>query len=128
MTGSALAARPRFLAAMRVTVILQAVALLVQAATAGTLLASPDGRALHGVTALAVVATAAAQLLVAVLVWRPGGGSPRFIAGSAFMLVLSLAAAALGDLHAPELHVPLGTLLFGGSVVLVVRAWSGRRA
>ncbi|TYB53522.1 hypothetical protein FXF51_49400 [Nonomuraea sp. PA05] len=114
--------------ALRVTVILQAVALLIQATTAGTLLASPDGRTLHGVTALAVVATAAAQLLVAVLVWRPGGGSPRFVAGSAFMLVLSLAAAALGDLHVPELHVPVGTLLFGGSVMLVIRAWSGRRS
>ncbi|GAA4923614.1 hypothetical protein HD597_011171 [Nonomuraea thailandensis] len=117
---------PRFLPAMRVTVILQALTLLVQAVTAGTLLSSPDGRMLHGLTALVVVGTAAVQLLVAILVWRPGGGSPGFIANSAFMLVLSLAAAALGDAHVPELHVPLGVLLFGGSVMLIMRAWSGR--
>ncbi|MCF6476394.1 hypothetical protein FAF44_49855 [Nonomuraea sp. MG754425] len=113
---------------MRVVVTLQAVALLVQSITAGLLLGSPDGRMLHGLTALAVVFTTAVQLLVAILVWRPGGGSPRFLANSAFMLVLSMAEAALGEAHAPGLHVPLGVLLFGWSVILLLRVWSGGRA
>ncbi|MDP4505294.1 hypothetical protein [Nonomuraea turcica] len=37
---------------------------------------------LHDLTALVVVFTGAIQLLVAILVWRPGGGSPRFIINS----------------------------------------------
>ncbi|MDP4505325.1 hypothetical protein [Nonomuraea turcica] len=79
---------------------------------------------LHGLTALVVVFTGAIQLLVAILVWRPGGGSPRFIINSVFLLILSMAEAAIGEARAPELHVPLGVLLFGGSVVLLSQAWS----
>ncbi|MDP4511528.1 hypothetical protein Q9G87_57045 [Nonomuraea sp. G32] len=125
--ASARNAVPRFFPTMRITVTLQALALLIQSITAGFLLASPDGRMLHGLTALVVVFTGAIQLLVAILVWRPGGGPPRFIINSAFLLVLSMAEAAIGEAHAPELHVPLGVLLFGGSIVLLSQVWSQGR-
>ncbi|MFD1539271.1 hypothetical protein [Nonomuraea guangzhouensis] len=115
---------PRFFPTMRITVILQAAAMLTQAITAGLLMSSPDGRALHGVTAVVAVAAGAIQLLMAILVWRPGGGSPRYVVNSTFLLVLTLAEAALGDTHVPAVHVPLGVLLFGGSVVLLSRVWS----
>lgn len=115
---------PRFFPTMRITVTLQAAAMLTQAITAGLLISSADGRALHGVTAVVTVAAGVIQLLVAILVWRPGGGSPRYLVDSTFLLVLTLAEAALGDAHVPALHVPLGVLLFGGSVVLLSRVWS----
>ncbi|MDP4511524.1 hypothetical protein [Nonomuraea turcica] len=49
------------------------------------------GRALHGLTALAVVILSALQLLLAILVRHPEGGSPRLILTGTFMIVLSLA-------------------------------------
>lgn len=47
---------PKFFPLLRVMAVVQAAAFLVQAVTAGQLLSSPGGRALHAATAIAALA------------------------------------------------------------------------
>ncbi|MQY05461.1 hypothetical protein [Actinomadura macrotermitis] len=110
---------------MRVTVAVQAAVILAQAFTAGLLLSSvPEGRTLHSALTGAVLLAVVANLVAAALVWRRGGGSPRVVAQSVPMVVFTVLQAALGATHVRELHVPLGVLMFGASVMLAMRVWS----
>lgn len=118
--------RPRFAATMRVTVTLLAIALLTQAVTAGLLLSTPGGRMAHSATAAFVVLAGVVQLVAAILVWRPGGGSPRFALISVFLLVTVLVEGLAGAARLTALHVPLGALLLAGGAVLASRTWSRR--
>ncbi|MHA6623417.1 hypothetical protein [Pseudonocardia sp. DLS-67] len=115
---------PRLTAAMRVTATLLAVVLLAQAVTAGLLLSVPGGRAVHAATVALVMITGLAQLVAAILVWRPGAGSPRFAIGSALLLVLLIAEVMVGEAGVTVLHVPLGAALLAASAVLVAQVWS----
>ncbi|MEU1789730.1 hypothetical protein ABZ553_28460 [Streptomyces sparsogenes] len=118
--------RPGFPWFMRITLLLQSVAILAQAVTAGLLLASvPEGRTVHDAMAQFVLGAVVLNLLAAVLAWRPGGGSPRLILTSTPMLVLTALQAVLGAAHVRELHVPLGVLMFGASVMLLMQARGG---
>ncbi|MEV7013696.1 hypothetical protein [Streptosporangium sp. NPDC051022] len=120
---------PRFFPVLRVTIALQTAALLAQAITAGLLLSTPGGRALHGISAGAVLLTGLLHLVAAILVWRPGGGSPRAVLPAALILVLALAQMALGAMHMKAVHVPIGVLMFGGSLMQLGQIWaSGRPA
>ncbi|NRQ40816.1 hypothetical protein HII36_54780 [Nonomuraea sp. NN258] len=112
---------------LRVAVALQAATLLVQAITAGLLLSSPSGRMLHSVAAIAVVVAGLLHLVAAILVWRPGGGSARGIAPAVGLLVVTVVQMALGMAHMKALHVPLGVVMFAGSVLQLSRLWTGRR-
>jgi hypothetical protein len=59
-------------------------------------------------------------VLAAVLAWRPGGASPRpVLYASGFPLLASL-QVVLGIAHLPALHVPLGILMFTGSVLVLL--------
>ncbi|SNT00278.1 hypothetical protein SAMN05216276_102194 [Streptosporangium subroseum] len=118
---------PRFFPALRVTIALQTAALLIQAITAGLLLSTPDGRMLHGASALAVAVTSLLHLGAAILVWRPGGGSARAILPAAMLLVFTLVQMVLGMAHMKALHVPIGVLMFGASVMQLVQIWSSPR-
>ncbi|WP_246363543.1 hypothetical protein [Nonomuraea rhodomycinica] len=114
---------------MRVTTVLQSAALLAQAVTAGLLLASvPAGRTAHGVLAGVVILAVLLNLLAAVLAWRPGGESARFILRSLPMLVFALVQTALGYAHVRELHVPIGVLMFAASVLLLTQVRSAKPA
>ncbi|GAA4224342.1 membrane-associated PAP2 superfamily phosphatase [Streptosporangium album] len=115
---------PRFFPMLRVALALQTAALLIQAITAGLLLSTPGGRAMHSISSAAVVATALLYLVAAILVRRPGGGLPRMIVPAVAMVVFVLVQAMLGVAHMKALHVPLGVLMFGGSVMQLVRVWS----
>ena len=117
---------PKFFPLLRVMAILQAAAFLTQAVTAGQLLSSPGGRVLHAATAIAALAVGVLNLIAAILVWRPGGGSARFVGTAAFTLAITVAQAALGVAHVKALHVPLGVLLFSGSVMHVSRVMPRR--
>lgn len=125
MTARPLAARPAQVPwtaqALRAVVVLHVVALLFQAVTAGMLLSSPGGRGLHAASGMALAVIGLAHLVVAILVWRPGGGSARFIAPAAGLLVLTIVAAVLGMAHVKTIHLPLGVLLFGGGVMQLTR-------
>ncbi|MEU8385203.1 hypothetical protein [Streptosporangium sp. NPDC048865] len=112
---------------LRVAIILQTLALLAAPVTAGLLLSSPGGRALHSAAAYTVFAVAVLHLVAAVLAWRPGGGSPRPILYAAVFLGLTLAQVALGIAQVKALHVPLGVLMFGMSVLQLSRVPIGNR-
>lgn len=113
----------RYLTVLRVVVRLQAVVLLGQAVTAGRLLSTPDGRDAHAMSAVIVVAVGLVQLVAAFLVWRPGRGNPRFIASSVLQLGLAALQFVLADAHNKTLHVPVGVLLFGVSIMLAMQVW-----
>ncbi|GAA3442890.1 hypothetical protein [Planomonospora venezuelensis] len=119
---------PRFFPFLRAAIALQAAMILIQAVTAGLLLSSPGGRTVHGISAVAVLAAGLLHLAAAILVWRPGGGPARTVAPAAGLLIGTLAEMAFGVMHLKTLHVPVGVLMFGGSVMLLARVMPRRRA
>ncbi|GAA2272983.1 hypothetical protein GCM10010149_13800 [Nonomuraea roseoviolacea subsp. roseoviolacea] len=107
---------------LRVAIALQTLAVLAQAVTAGLLLSSPGGRALHATTAI-VVAVAVLLHLVAAIVTR---GRAAIVPAVA-MLVMTLVQIALGVGHVKVLHVPVGVLMFGASMMRLGQVWPARR-
>jgi len=101
---------------VRVAVALQTLAIFFQAVTAGVLLTSPHGEALHSAGARVMYGASMLYVLAAVLAWKPGGGSPRPVGYAAGFLVLASVQVVLGIKHVPSVHVPLGVLMFGLSV------------
>ncbi|WP_328304320.1 hypothetical protein OG389_34325 [Streptomyces sp. NBC_00435] len=102
---------------VQVAVALQTLAIFFQAATAGLLLTSSSAEAVHGVGARVMYGATMLYVLAAILAWRPGGGSPRPVLYSSGFLVLASVQVVLGIAHKPALHVPLGVLMFGLSVL-----------
>ncbi|MET9875833.1 hypothetical protein ABZZ36_14575 [Actinacidiphila glaucinigra] len=116
----------RSLTFLRIAVALQTSAIFFQAVTAGVLLSSSHGEVLHSAGARVMYAASMLYVLAAVLAWRPGGGSPRPILYASGFLVVASVQVVLGIAHVPSLHVPLGVLMFGLSVVAL--AVGGRGA
>ncbi|MCY0951156.1 hypothetical protein [Streptomyces sp. H27-S2] len=119
-------AAPGRLTFLQVAIVLQTASLFFQAATAGLLLSSSYGATLHDVGSRVMYGASMLYLLVAVLAWRPGGGSPRPVLYASGFLVLASAQVVLGIAHVPSLHVPLGILMFGLSVLDLGRVLSTR--
>ncbi|MBE1533112.1 hypothetical protein [Actinomadura algeriensis] len=113
---------------LRIAIMLQTSLVFVQAVTAGLLLSSPDARVLHSAGSYGLFLVVLLHLVVAVLVWRPGGGSPRLALYAGGFFGLTLAQIALGIADVKTLHVPLGVLLFGMSVLQVAWIWADHRA
>ncbi|GAA3670362.1 hypothetical protein GCM10022224_038210 [Nonomuraea antimicrobica] len=107
--------------ALRAVAVLHVVALLFQAVTAGMLLSSPGGRALHATSGMALAVIGLLHVVTAILVRWPGGGSARFIGPAAGLLVFTVVAMVLGMAHVKVVHLPLGVLLFGGGVAQLIR-------
>lgn len=101
----------------QVSVGLQTTAIFFQAVTAGMLLSSSTGETLHSVGARVMYGASMLYVIAAVLAWRPGGGSPRPVLYSTGFLVLASVQVVLGIAHASALHVPLGVLMFGLSLL-----------
>ncbi|MFD0294458.1 hypothetical protein [Streptomyces sp. NPDC127118] len=120
-TAATAAAAPRGARFLRVAVALQTLTIFLQAVSAGVLLSSSHGELLHGVGARVMYGASMLYVLAAVLAWRPGGGSPRPIAYASGFLVLASAQVVLGIAHVPSVHVPLGVLMFGLSVLVLAR-------
>ncbi|MGW7449241.1 hypothetical protein [Kitasatospora sp. NPDC054795] len=123
-SGTAVAQRTR--AFLRVSVALQTATVLLQAVSAGLLLSTSYGELLHGIGARVMYGASMLYVLAAVLAWRPGGGSPRPILYASGFLVLASAQVVLGIAHVPSVHVPLGVLIFGLSVAVLVRMPAAR--
>ncbi|MFI6764533.1 hypothetical protein [Streptomyces sp. NPDC050355] len=119
-------AEPRNRMFLQVAIALQTAAVLFQAVTAGLLLSSFHGEVLHSAGARVMYGASMLYVLAAVLAWRPGGGSPRPVLYASGFLVLASVQVALGIAHLPSLHVPLGVVMFGLSVLLLGRAPSAR--
>ncbi|MEV4428891.1 hypothetical protein ACN9M0_01325 [Streptomyces sp. R-07] len=111
---------------LQVSIALQTLTLFFQASTAGLLLSSSHGELLHGIGARVMYGATMLYVLAAVLAWRPGGGSPRPILYSTGFLVLASLQVVLGVAHKPALHVPLGVLMFGLSVLALGQILSTR--
>ncbi|MET9698857.1 hypothetical protein ABZY31_18285 [Streptomyces sp. NPDC006529] len=113
---------------VQVAISLQTVATFFQAATAGLLLTSVHGELLHGVGARVMYGASMLYVLAAILAWRPGGGSPRPVLYATGFLVLASAQVLLGIARVASLHVPLGVLMFGLSVLALAREYFTRPA
>ncbi|MFI8824319.1 hypothetical protein [Streptomyces sp. NPDC053431] len=113
---------------LKISVALQTLSLFFQATTAGMLLTSALGETLHGVGARVMYGASMLYVLAAILAWRPGGGSPRPILYASGFLVLASAQVVLGIAHVPSVHLPLGVLMFGLSVLDLGRLLTARTA
>ncbi|GGS75621.1 hypothetical protein GCM10010222_15870 [Streptomyces tanashiensis] len=111
----------------QVSIALQTLSLFFQASTAGLLLSSSHGEVLHSVGARVMYGATMLYVLAAILAWRPGGGSPRPILYSTGFLVLASVQVVLGIAHEPSLHVPLGVLMFGLSVLALGQILTAQR-
>ncbi|MYW63734.1 hypothetical protein GTY65_06520 [Streptomyces sp. SID8379] len=115
------ATAPRSTTFLQVTVALQTATIFLQAVSAGLLLTAHYGEVIHGVGARVMYAASMLYVLAAVLAWKPGGGSPRPVLYATGFLVLASAQVVLGIAHVPSVHVPLGILMFGLSVLALTR-------
>ncbi|ULR55420.1 hypothetical protein [Streptomyces deccanensis] len=106
---------------LRITIALQTLTIFLQAISAGLLLTSPYGETLHSVGARVMYGATMLYVLAAVLAWKPGGGSPRPVWHATGFLALASAQVVLGIAHVPTVHLPLGVLMFGLSVLALAR-------
>ncbi|MGW4237022.1 hypothetical protein ACWEJP_09290 [Streptomyces sp. NPDC004749] len=106
---------------LRIAITLQTLTIFLQAVSAGLLLTSSYGEALHSAGARVMYGASMLYVLAAVLAWKPGGGSPRPIWHASGFLALASVQVVLGIAHIPSLHLPLGILMFGLSVLALAR-------
>ncbi|MER7503057.1 hypothetical protein AB0L05_08070 [Nonomuraea pusilla] len=108
--------------AFKVAVALGTLSVLAQGVTAGQVLGG-GAAATHAVGATAVHVLGLAQLVAAVLLWRPGreGGWPALV--SLVVLLLGMVQSALGGTGVLTVHVPLAMVLCALNVWLLVWAW-----
>ncbi|MFF8392389.1 hypothetical protein [Streptomyces sp. NPDC016172] len=106
---------------LRIAIALQTLTIFLQAVSAGLLLTSSYGETLHSAGARVMYGASMLYVLVAVLAWKPGGGSARPVRHASGFLVLASAQVVLGIAHVPSLHLPLGVLMFGLSVLALAR-------
>ncbi|MFJ2923766.1 hypothetical protein ACIPIU_01875 [Streptomyces massasporeus] len=106
---------------LQITIALQTLTIFLQAISAGLLLTSSYGEVLHSVGARVMYGASMLYLLAAVLAWKPCGGSPRPVWHAPGFLVLASVQVVLGIAHVPSLHLPLGVLMFGLSVLALAR-------
>ncbi|HZC25956.1 MAG TPA: hypothetical protein VE287_02965 [Actinopolymorphaceae bacterium] len=116
---------PRAFQVLRILLTVLVAQILLQAITAGQLLAgTPGWRAVHAANAMLILLVALAQVIMAILIWRPGRGTPRLLGPTIGILVVIFIQASLGDSHNRTIHIPLGVLLFGGTAMLMRQLWS----
>ncbi|MEU1816799.1 hypothetical protein ABZ543_16580 [Streptomyces roseifaciens] len=106
---------------LQITIALQTLTIFLQAVSAGLLLTSSYGETLHSVGARVMYGASMLYVLAAVLAWKPGGGSPRAVWHASGILVLASVQVVLGIAHVPSVHLPLGVLMFGLSVLALAR-------
>ena len=110
------AARP-----LRVVVLLHTALVLAQAAFAGQFLAG-DGAwvRVHEANAGIIQMAAFFQLVLAILVWRPGRGPGWPALASLALLLAEELQMGFGYARILALHVPLGVAIFGLTVAILV--------
>ncbi|MFE9957023.1 hypothetical protein [Micromonospora sp. NPDC005299] len=106
---------------LQTAIALQTLTIFLQAVSAGLLLTSSYGETLHSVGARVMYGASMLYVLAAVLAWKPGGGSPRPVWHASGFLVLASVQVVLGIAHVPSVHLPLGVLMFGLSVLALAR-------
>ena len=112
---------------LQIAIALQTLTIFLQAVSAGLLLTSSYGETLHSAGARVMYGASMLYVLAAVLAWKPGGGSPRPVWHASGFLVLASVQVVLGIAHVPSVHLPLGVLMFGLSVLALARPYSRAR-
>lgn len=87
--------RPGWLTALRAVIILQTVCVFAASVTAGLQLTDPALHPLHSATSYTLFTVVILALTIAILAWRPGGGSPRPMLYAALFLAGTLAQIIL---------------------------------
>uniref|UniRef100_A0AAU2W2P5 Integral membrane protein n=2 Tax=Streptomyces sp. NBC_00008 TaxID=2903610 RepID=A0AAU2W2P5_9ACTN len=106
---------------MRITVVLLAILMLVQAALAGGFLGGHyDMLAVHGLVGRVLTVVALLTAVAAFFVRRSGGPAPVFPV-SVVLVVALVGQIALGEMHSVPGHVLLGVILVGATAVLTQR-------
>ncbi|MEU9497293.1 hypothetical protein [Streptomyces sp. NPDC048196] len=121
VTATAAGNTQRSFSFLQIAIALQTLTIFVQAVSAGLLLTSSYGETLHGVGARVMYGATMLYVLAAVLAWKPGGGSARPVWHASGFLVLASVQVVLGIAHVPSVHLPLGVLMFGLSVLALAR-------
>ncbi|MEU8547741.1 hypothetical protein AB0C81_12200 [Streptomyces roseoverticillatus] len=121
VTAKAKADTRRSSSFLKIAIALQTLTIFLQAVSAGLLLTSSYGETLHSVGARVMYGASMLYVLTAVLAWKPGGSSPRPVWHASGFLVLASVQVVLGIAHVPSVHVPLGVLMFGLSVLALTR-------
>jgi hypothetical protein len=112
---------PRFARPLRAIVLLHAALVLTQAALAGQFLSGHETwLRVHETNAGIIQLVGLVQLVVAVLVWRPGGGPGWPALASLALLLAEEFQIGFGYARLLALHVPLGVAIFGLTVALLV--------
>lgn len=106
---------------LQIAIFLQTLTIFLQAVSAGLLLTAHYGETLHSVGARVMYGASMLYVIAAVLAWKPGGGPSRPIWYASGFLVLASVQVVLGIAHVPSVHLPLGVLMFGLSLVALVR-------
>ncbi|WP_327121884.1 hypothetical protein OG206_30935 [Streptomyces sp. NBC_01341] len=102
---------------VRTAIALQTLTIFLQAVSAGLLLSTSYGEPLHSGGARVMYGASMLYVLAAVLAWKPGGGSVRPVLYAGGFLALASVQVVLGVAHVPAVHLPLGVLMFGLSVL-----------
>lgn len=106
---------------LRISIALQTGTIFLQAVSAGWLLTSAHGETVHSVGARVMYGASMLYLLAAILAWKAGGGSHRPVWHATGFLLLASAQVVLGIAHIPSIHLPLGVLMFGLSLLALAR-------
>jgi len=110
---------------LRIILSLHLFGVLIQAAAAGQFLSGAEGPVVfHEFTAWAILGLSLVQCVLAAL-WSRRGGPLWFVIASIFLLVAETLQTGSGYGRFLSVHVPLGVILFGGVLWLLV--WVFRR-
>ncbi|MFI9778401.1 hypothetical protein ACIHCV_27410 [Streptomyces sp. NPDC051956] len=120
-TATATAKAQRSSSFLQIAIALQTLTIFLQAVSAGLLLTSSYGETLHSIGARVMYGASMLYVLAAVLAWKRGGGSLRPVWHASGFLVLASVQVVLGIAHVPSVHLPLGVLMFGLSVLALAR-------
>ncbi|MCX4091262.1 hypothetical protein [Nocardia sp. alder85J] len=95
-----------------------------QAVFAGRLLAgSYDGLDAHALNAIVLAVGILTETICFALAWRFGSGTARPVFVGLGLIVLTAVQMTTGFRAILAVHVPVGVLLIGGLLGLVVQAW-----
>ncbi|MFF3513273.1 hypothetical protein [Streptomyces sp. NPDC002573] len=126
---SNLIVRPWTLAVFRAVVTCEAALALGQAVLAGSFLSGHYGALdLHALNATATGLTALAQIVAALLLWRPGGGPSWPLLAGIALFGAEAGQIAMGYTRVLAVHVPLGVAIIACTFLMFGWAWRAAAA
>lgn len=108
----------------RVFAVLTTVLIFIQPVLAGLFITgNVTMLSIHSANATLIQLLTIPLLIMAILIWRPGRGSPRLMWVSFALFVLVGAQAGFGYTRSLAFHIPLGVFLFAFSVQVLLAAF-----